>query len=422
MNQTAPLKSLTRCRSCGSDQMRDLIAFGASPIADRLVAPKDANPEFEAPLTLAQCGSCGLCQIRETVDPRVLFHEDYPYYSSVSPALMSHFHKSADHLIETRGLDASHLVIEAGSNDGYMLRRFLEAGVGVLGIDPSDGPVAIARSHGVETVHDFLTIDLAQRLASEGRRADLFLANNVLAHVADTNGVVASIAALLKDDGIAVLEFPYLLDLVDNCAFDTIYHQHLLYLSLSAVAPLFERHGLYLNDAERLRIHGGSVRLTVSREEKRSARLDELLLLEEERGAATPRFFEPFLQKISDLREGLRTLLEDYRSRGLTVAGYGAAAKATTLLHHFGIGRDDLEFIVDKSAWKQGLEMPVTRIPIVSPEFLKSNPVDVLVILAWNFSNEIISENSAFIERGGTFVVPVPELTVTREQNIKVSL
>lgn len=421
MTQIAPHVAHRECRSCASRDLHELIAFGETPLADRLVEPGDNAPDYRAPLTLSLCNACGLCQLRETVEPRILFHENYPYYTSVSPALAAHFWDSADALVDALGLRRDSLVIEAGSNDGTMLARFRDLGVGVLGIDPSDAPVRLARERGVETICGFLTRDLAAELAGKGIRADLFVANNVLAHVADTNGFVAGIAMLLQEDGTAVLEFPYLIDLVEKCAFDTIYHQHLLYLSLTSASHLFERHGLKLVDAQRIRVHGGSVRATVAWKGEKSERLQRLLATEAELSIATPDYFAPFLTRIEELKASLWQALGDYRQRGLTVGGYGAAAKATTLLHHFELGREDLAFIVDRSRWKQGLHMPGCRIPIVAPEYLRQNRVDVLLLLAWNFANEIISENGEFLEAGGEFLLPVPEITITRGAPVGVS-
>ncbi len=406
-----PMTEVAACRSCGSSDLVELAAFGEAPIADRLVRPGATEAEYSAPLTLLHCNGCALCQIRETIAPRILFGPDYPYFSSVSPALMKHFQSSARAIIERLGLGPGDLVMEAASNDGYALETFHLAGIPVLGVDPADGPVAVARKRGIETVHDFFTADLARSLAArDSRRARVFLANNVLAHVADVNDFVAGIEALLAPDGLVVIEFPYLLDLVDSGAFDTIYHQHLLYLSLTAVLPLFERHGLHVNDVERTWVHGGSVRIFISRERGLTERMAAHLAEEARRKVGSAAFFADFLAKIERLRAETRTRLAALKSAGKTVAGYGAAAKATTLLHVFGIGRDDLDFIVDKSPWKKDLLMPVTNIPIVSPDHLASRTPDAILLLAWNFANEIIGENRAYLEAGGRFLVPVPEV------------
>ncbi|SFR38887.1 Methyltransferase domain-containing protein [Yoonia tamlensis] len=422
MTPIAPHVSLDCCRSCAAAPLHVLHRFGATPIADRLVDPNDAGKDMRAPLTFVLCPDCGLAQIQETVEPRILFHEEYPYYSSVSNALSQYFRQSAETLIAKLDLDGSSRVMEAASNDGYLLRCFKEAGIPVLGIDPSDGPVDVARSKGIETIHGFFTAARAREIAADGPPADLFLANNVLAHVADPNDFVAGIAEVLSEDGIAVLEFAYLLDLVDNCAFDTIYHQHLLYLSLTAVQPIFERNGLYLNDAERTAVHGGSMRITVGRTQSRTPELERLLAVEKARNVGDPAFFAPLLARMAELKSAFRAMLDDYRARGVQLAGFGAAAKATTLLHHFDVKRSDIVYIADKSTWKQGLAMPGTRIPIVAPDEIDETRIGALVIFAWNFANEIMTENASFADNERAFIVPIPDLIVTRGAHMRAAL
>jgi len=420
MTRIAPHLSLDRCRSCGSMDLVEVTSFGETPLADRLVPHGTTETEYVAPLTLVHCNDCALCQLRETVTPRILFGPEYPYYSSVSPALMAHFAGSARAIIDAEGLGPDDLVVEAASNDGYMLGTFKDAGVGVLGIDPADGPVRIAREKGIETVHDFFGADLARRLVAEGRSARIFLANNVLAHVADVNDFVRGIATILAEDGTAVIEVPYLLDLLDGGAFDTIYHQHLLYLSLTSLVPLFSRHGLHLNDAERVWVHGGSLRLFVGRSPCRTVRLDRRLAEEARRGISDVANYSAFLERIARLRGETRVILDRLLSEGKTIAGYGAAAKATTLMHVFGIGRRELSFIADRSAWKQGLAMPVTHVPIVSPEEMRTRAPDAILLLAWNFADEIIAENHDWLAAGGAFLVPVPQTRVVMAEDVCV--
>lgn len=411
MNTVSPeFETRRTCRSCGSPDLAGIIAFGDTPIADRLVPSGHSTLQYAAPLTLVHCRSCTMCQILETVSPTILFPADYPYYSSVSPALVAHFRTSAMDLINSGIAKPGMRVIEAASNDGYLLETFLQHGLDVLGVDPADGPVSVARGKGIETICDFFGLGLAKDIRGSGRTADIFLANNVLAHVADTNDFVAGIAEVLSEDGLAVIECPYLVDMVQNCAFDTIYHQHLLFLSLTSLIPLFERHGLFVNDVARLKVHGGSLRLFIGRKSDPTARRQALLAAETKLGLGKDGFFDDFVSRIERMKTELCATVERLKSLGKRIAGYGAAAKATTLMHHFGLGASDIEFIIDKSPWKHGKEMPVTGIPILPVERLRSDPPDVMVILAWNFANEIISENSDFIDAGGTFLVPVPEL------------
>ncbi|MGD2048708.1 MAG: methyltransferase domain-containing protein, partial [Chloroflexota bacterium] len=257
------------CRSCGSKNLETILAFGNTPLADRLLTEEQLDdPELIAPLTLVFCSDCTLAQIRETVDPEVLFYAEYPYFSSVSASLMAHFRESALEIMADRVLNEDSFVVEAASNDGYMLKNFAEKDIPVLGIDPAQAPAQAALKAGIPTMCTFFGRDLAQQLRREGRAADVFLANNVLAHVPDLNGFVAGIRTILKDSGLAVIEVPYVVDLVDHCEFDTIYHQHLCYFSVTALDRLFRRHTLYLNDVHRVAIHGGSLRLFVEPRER----------------------------------------------------------------------------------------------------------------------------------------------------------
>jgi SAM-dependent methyltransferase len=255
-----------QCRSCRSTDLQIILSFGDTPLADRLLTADQLDqPDLTAPLDLAFCPHCSLVQITATVQPEVLFGQEYPYFSSVSQTLLNHSRKNALELIETRGLGENSLVVEPASNDGYMLRNFSEQGIPVLGVDPASGPAAAAVAAGIPTLNTFFSLDLARNLLAEGKQADVIIANNVLAHVADLNGFVEGIATLLKEDGAAVMEMPYVVDLIEKVEFDTIYHQHLCYFSVTALDKLFRRHNLFLNDIRQLSIHGGSLRLYVEK-------------------------------------------------------------------------------------------------------------------------------------------------------------
>ncbi|PSN19605.1 methyltransferase, partial [filamentous cyanobacterium CCP5] len=273
--------TLPRCRAGGQEDLELIMSFGNTPLADALLTESQlGQPEYFAPLELAFSPSSALVQITQSVPPEILFCRSYPYYSSVSPSLMEHFCRSALAILQARQLGPQSLVIEAASNDGYMLRNFVKAGIPVLGIDPASGPVAAAREAGISTMEAFFNLELAQQLAATGQRADLFLANNVLAHVPDLNGFVAGIHTVLKPTGIAVIEVPYVVDLVDRCEFDTIYHQHLCYFSVTALDRLFRQHQLYLNRVERTQIHGGSLRLFVEPQAAVESSVRQLLQME----------------------------------------------------------------------------------------------------------------------------------------------
>jgi SAM-dependent methyltransferase len=401
---------ISSCRSCGCDDLRVILDLGSQPIANALLSEEELDrPEARFPLAVAFCPRCALLQVTETVPADVLYRRDYPYFSSSSPALLKHSAEHVETLVRTHGLGPSSFVVEVASNDGYLLRNFVERGIPCLGIDPADGPVAQANATGVPTINDFFGSRSAEKLVSEGKLADVVIAKNVVAHVDGINDFVAGFSRLLKPKGVAVFEFAYALDMIDRCEFDTIYHEHLFYHTLHGLTPLFKRHGLYLSDVERLPIHGGSLRLTVSRTSARSERLARLFAYEAALGVDKVTFYNDFADRVRALRDALARLLLSEKAKGKRIACYGAAAKGATLVNYLDLGEGFFDFVADANPHKQGKYMPGQRIPIRHPDELAAVQPDYVLLLVWNFAGEVIRQQATYRQRGGSFIIPVPE-------------
>jgi len=401
------------CRSCGETGLEEVLSLGHTPLANALLTTEQLDrPEETYPLDLAFCPRCSLVQITETVPPEKLFGE-YLYFSSFSDTMLRHAEEVVGRLVPSRGLGTESLVVEIASNDGYLLQYYKRAGVPVLGVEPATNVARVAEEErGILTLTEFFGEQLARRLADEGQRADVIHANNVLAHVADLNGVVEGISLLLKDDGVAVIETPYVKDMIDGREFDTIYHEHLCYFSLTALDRLFGRHGMVIEDVERIPIHGGSIRVFAGKGNERSPSVDRML--EEEAGWGADRFkaYRRFGTEIERLREELLALLRDLKAQGKSIAVYGASAKGSTLLNYFGIGRETLGFVADRSTIKQGLYTPGTHLPICPPEKLLEDMPDYVLLLTWNFAEDILAQQEEYRRRGGRFIIPIPELEI----------
>lgn len=404
---TRIVKPMLCCRFCASRPLASIIPLGDLPLANALLSKPTQTIEPRYNLEVMLCPACGLAQLKDLIDPVALF-SDYVYFSSNADAMLVSAATLAEKMIPTLPKDA--FIIEIASNDGYLLKNYVKAGFNVLGIDPAKNIAEVANQQGVPTQCAFFSEELAQEL----NKADVIHANNVMAHVPDINNFIKGLKILLKPQGQAIIEVPYFGDLVENLEFDTIYHEHVYYFSIKPLQMAFDRHELVLSHIEKLAIHGGTLRLFVRHRDTAlpSPLVAEMMRQEEGKGLHTPQTFQRFRERLQELKENLQETLNPLKESGARIAAYGASAKGTTLLNYFGIGKNFLDFIVDKSPAKQGKFAPGTQLEIFSPEKLLTENISHALLLAWNFREEIMQQQSAFLQKGGKFILPLPQVRI----------
>ncbi len=406
-----------KCRHCDLELKLSLVDLGSAPPSNAYLTKQTLQaPEKWFPLRVLVCDGCWLVQTEDFADAHQLFDAEYAYFSGFSSSWLAHCDRYVADMVERFGLNTESLAIEVAANDGYLLQYVQNRNIPCLGIEPTASTAAAARAKGIEIVEEFFGIKLAQSLVTQGKQADLTAANNVLAHVPDINDFVAGFAVLLKPQGVATFEFPHLLRLIQENQFDTIYHEHFSYLSLTAVNHIFAANGLTIFDVEEHSTHGGSLRVFAQRKDtgkhQVSSNVEILLATEQQGGMLTTEYYTGFQAKTNKVKDDFLGFLLEAKSKGKTVAGYGAAAKGNTLMNYAGVRGDLMSFVVDRNPAKQGKFMPGSRIPIVDESYLKQLQPDYVVILPWNLRTEVMNQLGYIKEWNGCFVTVVPALQI----------
>jgi SAM-dependent methyltransferase len=405
-----------KCRHCGTPLEHTFLDLGFAPPSNAYLTEVDlARPEKYYPLKIKVCDQCWLVQTEDYAQADEFFSPDYAYFSSTSTSWLEHAERYAVQMTQELGLSSHSLVIEVASNDGYLLKNFVAANIPCLGVEPTDSTAAAAEKLGIPVLREFFGEALGNRLAAEGKQADLIAGNNVYAHVPDINDFTRGLKAALKPGGTITLEFPHLMRLIEHTQFDTVYHEHFSYLSLHTVSRIFEKAGLRIRDVEELPTHGGSLRIYGCHAEdarKTSQTVSDLLAEEQKRGLQSLAVYQEFQAKADRVKDDLLRFLIEQKRQGKRLAAYGAAAKGNTLLNYAGVKPDLLPFVCDAAAAKQGKYMPGSHIPILSPDAIAEQKPDFVVILPWNIAEEVMKQNSFIRDWGGKFVTAVPELTI----------
>lgn len=403
------------CRICHSPKLIEFFSLGVMPPPNLFPKnhPRNLKRESFYPLDVCLCQNCGLVQLKHTVNPNIMF-KDYIYVTSGSKTMVNHFEGLAKDIMGRIKTSSEPLIVDIGSNDGTLLEQFLKYKVKALGVDPAKNLAKLAKSKGIETIASYFNQITSQKIKSKFGKAKVITATNVLAHVGNLHDFLEAVENLLDTDGIFVAEFPYLIDLLDKNAIDTIYHEHLSYFSIKPLLLLFGMHNLEIFDVERLNVHGGSIRLLVSHRQKTDKHngVNKLLKLEESFGLNKPETYHNFAKKAYSKRQKLTNFLNSLKSKNCRIVGYGAAAKGNVLLNFTNIGKETIEYIVDSTPQKQGRLTPGTHIPIFPEAKLLEDMPDYTLILAWNFADEILKKNSQYRKQGGKFILTVPDIKI----------
>jgi len=412
-------KNTAHCRFCGAELKHTFVDLGTSPICNDMISEERLNMmEPFYPLHVFVCDQCFLVQLQEYVAPDNIF-SDYTYFSSFSDSWLRHAQRYCEMVTKRFGLNAHSQVIEIASNDGYLLKNFVTAGIPALGIEPAANVAEVAIKNGVPSLIKFFGEQTARELVADGKQADLIIGNNVLAHVPNINDFVGGMKIVLKPQGVITMEFPHLMRLMQENQFDTIYHEHFSYLSFLAVGRIFAAHGLTLFDVEELPTHGGSLRIYACHAEDTtqpiSERVTELRERELAAGFMNVETYLSFSEQVKETKRKLLAFLIDLKRAGKTIVGYGAPGKGNTLLNYCAIRTDFLDYTVDRSPYKQGKYLPGTHIPVYHPDKIRETKPDYVLILPWNLKDEITEQMAYIREWGGQFIVPIPEVTRVQE-------
>ncbi|MBY0539770.1 class I SAM-dependent methyltransferase [Patescibacteria group bacterium] len=400
------------CRVCKGNDLTLILSLGEHPPVDNFTDAERIKDEKRYPLDVYFCNTCSLVQLLDVVAEDELFHGNYAYFSSASKPLVDHFRSYAEDLKKEQ-LVAGDLIVDIGSNDGILLQNFVE-GYRVLGIEPSANVAEEARKKGVETIDGFFSVEMAKKIVETHGKAKVISANNVFAHIDDIDEIVRAVNELLTDDGVFVTESHYLLDLIEHTEFDTVYHEHLCYYSVKPLMHLFERFDMEVFDVRRVNVHGGSIRVYARKKTRMPvhARVEELLLTEEKAGLHSLKRFSDFQKEAETVKEKLVSLVRGIRGEGKTVTAYGAPAKGNTLLNFCGFTADDIKYVTDTTPYKIGLLTPGSHIPVVSPEILKTETPDYILLLAWNYRDFILEKERELRSRGAKFIIPIPKVEI----------